>query len=87
MIKEYQAIFDVFRKGKEISNPEKWKKHQISVNTLGVFFVAVFTIAKGMGYDFNVNAATINDFSAGIIATYGIVNSVLTVITSKRAGF
>lgn len=86
MIKEFQAFWDLFQKGKQLSNSATWKNRQTATNALGVVLSAGFIIAGGFGYAVPVDEATLSAAAAGIVALYGVFNSVLTTITSAKVG-
>lgn len=77
------AIFNLFRKGSEVGNPEAWKHGQITVSIMAAFVLALVNLSKSFGYDLPVDAATANTIGAGLLAG---VNVVLTVTTSKKIG-
>ena len=86
MIAEFKAFFTAFQQGKEIANPAKWKKNQITVNMLTGFLAALITIAGGFGYKLELSADTISQLSSGIIAAYTVINVILTCITTTKVG-
>ncbi len=82
-MKKLMVLFSLFRKGSELADSEKWKSHQITSTMLGVFLLACVQAAKAFGYDLPINEETATAIGAGIL---GVVNVVLSIITSKRAG-
>ena len=86
MIKEFQAVFVVFKQGKEVANPVFWKNIQLAGNNLTALLAAIAVIAAGFGYDLHLSEATLQAAGAGVVAFYTIVNSVLTAITSSKVG-
>jgi hypothetical protein len=86
MIQEFKAFFTLFQQGKELTDSKVWKDRQIVGNTLVGVLGAIAVIAKGFGYDFHIDEQTIQAAAMGIAALYGIGNSILTVITSKKVG-
>lgn len=76
-------LFTLFRRGTEISNVERWKKHQIDGNIVGGFILALVAAAKAFGYEFPIDEASALIVGGSVVA---IVNVVLTTITSKRVG-
>ncbi|MCK9622015.1 MAG: hypothetical protein M0R47_15955 [Methylobacter sp.] len=81
-----QNIFNLFKKGSEIDNPALWKSVQLKANNVTTLLVAVSSIAAIYGYDFHISEELMQTMGAGIVAFLTIANSVLTVITSKKAG-
>jgi lipopolysaccharide assembly outer membrane protein LptD (OstA) len=86
MIKEFQAFFTLFKKGKEVTNPIFWKNLQTAGNSLAGLISAIVVIAGGFGYDLHLTPEIISSAGAGIAALYGIGNAILVVITSKKVG-
>jgi hypothetical protein len=83
MFEKLSSYLDLFRKGSEVSDPEKWKSRQITGTMLAGVIIAVINLAKAYGYDLPVSPNDANSIGVGIIA---VVNVVLTCTTSKRAG-
>lgn len=77
------VYWDLLRKGQEVSDPEKWKKHQITATVVGGLIIAIINIAKAYGYELPITTDDANSLGVGIIA---LVNIVLTATTSKKAG-
>ena len=77
------ALFALLRKGGEVTDVEKWKKHQIDANILGGVLLALVAVAKAFGYELPVTDDVALSIGGGIVAA---VNVILTAITSKRAG-
>lgn len=83
MFNKITSIFNLFRKGQEVSNVEAWKTGQISANILAGVFLAGVQVAKAFDYEIPMDEATANSLAIGVIAA---VNFVFTIITSKKAG-
>jgi hypothetical protein len=83
MFEKMGIFFSLFRKGNEIADVEKWKGKQISANSLAALFVVMLELAKAYGYDIPISEVDLLKLAGGVIV---IVNTVLTCITSKRAG-
>lgn len=86
MIKEFQAFFTLFQKGKELTNAATWKNRTIAANALTAVLGAALVIANGYGYKIELDQTLIESLSAGIVAAYGVVNVVMHVITSSKVG-
>jgi hypothetical protein len=87
MIKEFKAFFELFQRGKELTNAAVWKNRQIASNAVAGLLSAGMVIGGGFGMDINIDQQTINVAGAGIVAIVGIANAILTAITSKKVGF
>lgn len=83
-MEKLSLLFQLFRKGSEVSNPEKWKQHQIDANAVGGIILLIAALLKTF-FDIHLpmDDATALSIGGGIIA---MVNVGLTAITSKRAG-
>ena len=77
------ALFDLFRKGSEVANPEAWKTGQIAGNTLGFFIVALVGVLNAYGYPLPVDSVTAMAIGGGLATVF---NSMFTIVTSARAG-
>lgn len=78
------AMLDLFRKGSAVDNPQDWKSGQITATMLGVAIVSAVHLAKAYGYDLPIDEESATTVAGGIIA---VVNVILTMVTSKHAGF
>lgn len=87
MIKEFKAFFELFQRGKELTNAAVWKNRQIAGNAVAGLLSAGIVIGGGFDININIDQQTINAAGAGIAAIVGIANAVLTAITSKKVGF
>ena len=83
MFEKYKSFIDVFRKGREVSDVEKWKTGQITGNVVGGLLIAIVNVAAFMGHPLPFDSDTANAVGAAIVA---VANSLLTAATSKRAG-
>ncbi|HJW55878.1 MAG TPA: hypothetical protein VJ577_11440 [Burkholderiaceae bacterium] len=77
------ALWALFRQGEEVVDPAKWKRHQVTATVLGALILAAIKVIKAFGYDIPIDQAAANDIGIGVLA---VVNVVLTITTSKRAG-
>ena len=77
------AIWDLFRKGQAVDNPEAWKKGQITVSTLVPVILAVAHVTDTFGLNIKVDADTAAYIAGTIIWA---ANFLLTVTTSKTIG-
>jgi len=83
MFEKIKAFWSLFQKGKEVTNPEKWKNHQITGNIVGGFILAIVAAAKGMGYELPIDESSAYQIGGGIVA---IANILLVITTSKKVG-
>ena len=77
------SVFDLFRKGKEVSNPEVWKNRQVAGTVLGAVIVAGANTATAFGYPIPVDIDTANTIAVGLISVF---NTVMTYITTTKIG-
>lgn len=77
------SAIDLFRKGKEVANPELWKTRQVTVTALGAVIVAGVNTAAAFGYSVPIDVDTANTISVGIISLF---NMVMTYVTTKKIG-
>lgn len=83
MFAKLGALWALFRKGEEVSDPEKWKSRQITGTMLAGLLLAIIHLAKTFGYDIPMDEDTASTIGVGVIAA---ANVVLTMVTSKKAG-
>jgi hypothetical protein len=86
MIKQFSAFFEAFKAGKELTNAATWKNRQIAAGALTGLLGAAVVIAKGFGYDIDVDQATVEALAGGITALYAVFNVVLVATTSAKVG-
>ena len=77
------ALWDLFRKGNEVANPERWKSGQVSANTIAVLLAALLATGKAFGYSLPVSDGDLTLIAGGVFA---IANIIITVVSSSRAG-
>lgn len=80
---KFAALFDLFRKGSEVANVEKWKSGQISANAIALVLTAGVAVAKAFGYTPPISDGDIVAIAGGVFA---LVNLIITVVSSSRAG-
>lgn len=83
MFEKLGSFINLFRKGSEVANVEKWKTGGISIAALAAALLALVSFGNSFGLHLQVTADQINGIATGIIAIVGVV---LPLITSKRAG-
>lgn len=77
-----KAILNLLRQGNEVQNPGAWKNATIIANLL----LAVVAVAAAFGFDVKLSADNATTLAAGAVALVGVVNGVVHVVSSKRAG-
>lgn len=83
MFSKITSVFNLFRKGQEVTNVEAWKAGQISANVLTGVFLAGVQVAKAFNYEIPMDEEVANSLALGVIA---VVNFVCTTVSSKKAG-
>lgn len=83
MFERLGIFISLFRKGNEVADVEKWKKHQMTATIVAPFLAALLMLAKSYGYDIPLNNEDLLQLAGGVVV---VVNLVLTMATSKRAG-
>ena len=91
MIDQFRAFFTLFQQGKELSGKDVWRNRAHLINSLTVLLTAGLVVAKGFGYNFNVDSDTINGIAVGIASFVSLFNSVVHAmpyvgITSNTGG-
>ncbi len=84
LLSKLKLLFEVIRQGKEVANPEFWKRVQSEGQpVLASFLVSVVALLKGTPYEF-----PLDDYTAASIAgvAFSISNWWLTKATSKKVG-
>lgn len=77
------AIWQLFKVGQVVAEPEKWKRRQITVTVLGAVILAVVNLLAAFGMSIPVDTETANAIAGGILA---IVNVIFTVTTTDKVG-
>lgn len=78
-----KALWALLQAGNAVSDPAKWKAHQISVNQVAGLIAAFVGVVKVTGHDFSADEQTYLAIAGGVIAG---VNWLLTVVTSDKVG-
>ena len=86
MIQEFQAFLTLFRQGKQLENSATWKNRTVATNAVVTLLAAATVIAKGFGYDLQLDDQVVQALGAGIVAAVAFVNAVMHVITSAKVG-
>lgn len=83
VIEKAKDAMGVFKAGKVVADPAKWKTHQVSVNQVVALLAALVATAKAFGYDIHMDNETVAAVGAGVFA---LVNWVFTVATTDKIG-
>ena len=83
MIKRAKAALTLFKKGKAVSDPAKWKTRQITATARTGALWAAIQAAEAFGYAIPVDEATVDSVAVGVLA---LVNWLLTLSTSEKVG-
>jgi uncharacterized membrane protein len=83
MFKKAKTTLELFKAGKRVSDPAKWKARQIEASVLVAAIWAAVNAASAFGVEIPVDAETID---AAAIAILSVVNVVLTVTTTNKIG-
>jgi hypothetical protein len=81
------ALFQVFRKGQSVANPEAWKKGQVTGSVVAGLLGAFVAAAKAFGYPLPVSDDQLLAIGSGIVAVMGLfLNPAVTVASSDKVG-
>jgi uncharacterized membrane protein len=83
MIKKLKAGMELFKAGKRVQDPAKWKARQIESTAIVAVIWAAINTATAFGVEIPVNAEIVD---AVAVALLGVVNCVLTVTTTNKIG-
>ena len=83
IITRIKVAHRLMQKGRSLSDPEKWKKRQITATMLTGAIWAAIQAAEAFGYAIPVDEQTVDSVAVGILA---LVNWVLTLSTSEKVG-
>jgi hypothetical protein len=83
MIKKTKAALELFKAGKRVSDPVKWKNRQIESSVLVAAIWSVINAAEAFGYTIPVSSEVVDSAAVAILA---VVNVVLTVTTTNKIG-
>lgn len=79
-------IWGAFKQGKELTNSKTWKDRTIAGSVTVAFLTSAVGVARGFGYDIQIDSATIEAAGFGIAAIVAAVNAVVHVVTSSKVG-
>jgi len=82
-------IFEVFRAGKSVANPEAWKKGTVSVNTILVLISGALSVMNFFDCsfcNFKLTSEEQLNIALGIMTIAGIFNAGSTAATTEKIG-
>lgn len=82
-------LMEVFEAGKTVANPEAWKKHTVTVNTLLVLLSGALGVLHYFDCSFcqfNLTAEEQLSIATFIMTIYGIFNAGSTIATTDKIG-
>lgn len=77
------ALFNLFRKGDAVANPEQWKNGAVGVSALIPLLLAIDRVAKSFGVELGIDTQTAADISVGVLGIIGVCSH---VIANRRIG-
>lgn len=80
------AFIRALRYGGELASVEAWKTGLVNSTMVVGLLTALVGIARSFGLNIPVTDAQLADIAVGVVAVGGVVVSLLTAATSKRAG-
>lgn len=80
------ALFDVFRKGSALTEPELWRDRAGAANAVVGALAAVVALAAVFGHKLEVSNDDLQAIALGVVAIVGICNKLLHVATTEGAG-
>ena len=83
MIKKLKAGMELFKAGKRVQDPAKWKARQIESTAIVAVIWAAINTASAFGVEIPVNAEIVD---AVAVALLGVVNVVMTITTTNKIG-
>ena len=83
MIAKMKALMALFKKGRSVSDPAKWKSRQITATALTGAIWAAIQASEAFGYAIPIDEATVDSVAVGVLA---LVNWLLTLSTSEKVG-
>lgn len=76
-------FIQLFKYGHEVANPALWKDRQMAATVVAGLIIGLVKMAGSFGYTLPFDDESAVQLAGGIVV---VVNLVLTLITSKRAG-
>ncbi len=82
-------MLEVFQAGKSVANPEAWKKHTVTVNTLLVLISGSLAILHYFDCSFchfDLTPEQQMNIAAFVMTMFGIFNAGSTIVTTDKIG-
>jgi hypothetical protein len=83
MLTKVKAVLELFKAGKRVSDPVKWKTRQVESTVLVAAIWSAINAADAFGYTIPVSTETVDAVAVAILAG---VNLVLTFATTNKIG-
>lgn len=86
-IKAIINLPEIFKQGQMVSNPEAWKKGQITAGVLAGFIGAIITTARAFGYDLPLTDEEILTIGSAVVTVTGLFwTPAVTIATTDKIG-
>lgn len=82
-MEKLSLFWKLLHEGEAVSDPAKWKSHQVSANQIALVITTLVGIAASFGYKTDLDGQAALAIGGGLVA---VVNWVLTLTTSKTVG-
>lgn len=82
-MEKLSLFWKLLHEGEAVSDPAKWKTHQVSANQIALIISTLVGIAAAFGYKTDLSGESALAIGGGLVA---VVNWVLTLTTSKAVG-
>jgi len=79
-------VWGALKQGKRLANAATWKNRQIAASTIAAVLGGLIVVLPWFGLKLEVTNEDIMAIAGGVAALGGIINSLLTVATSKKVG-
>lgn len=83
MIAKLKTAFTLFKVGKVVADPAKWKNRQISTTMIVAVIWAASDAARAFGYEIPITEELADGIAVGVLS---VVNLLLTYTTSDKVG-
>jgi len=83
MVTKMKALFELFKAGRRVNDPAKWKARQIESSVIVAVLWAAINTASAFGYEIVVSQEVIDGVAVALLA---VVNVVLTITTTNKIG-
>ena len=80
-------IIKAMQAGQEITNPETWKNAQNTTNAVAAILSLGISLLRLKGVDLYMTDDSLIALAGGVAAILGVVNGIITTISSKKVGF